>query len=129
MGQGDALTAADAQSVAAKRASIEDFQKDQWRVSSTSGVRGFMHRVVCTSRVVSAVSVMTGSPTGLNLRVDDSEHPALDASCTPTATEESYDGAINIVGADGAVEHEEELPLDCFQDQTSRVSRPWSVKQ
>lgn len=97
----------------------EDFRNKKRRVIFLIGDEAFKRRVVCASRVVGANLGITWITEGKEpegwLTVEDN---ALAGRCTAADMEESYQGAINIVGQEWSAD--EDTPLDCFKDETAK---------
>merc|ERR1711988_1555816 len=84
-------------------AMVSSFVADKDRVILMIGDEKFMRRVVCGSRVADA-----------NLL-------AVQPTCTGVAVSESFQGAINFAGLGKALPSEKDLPLDCFEGETSET--------
>lgn len=104
------------------RALAEEIKSAKERVLFMVGDESFKRRVVCASRVVGTNIGITFITEGAHsqgwLIHEDSKLPSEE--CTPADMEESFVGAINIVDSDTPLHGEEDLHLDCFEDETAK---------
>jgi len=110
---------------ASARAVAEDFRGKKRRVIFMIGDEGFKRRVVCASRIVGANLGITWLTEGTESEgwLTSNSESDVGGQCTAAEMEESYQGALNIAGRSWTSEHEEEAPLDCFQDHTAKSFR------
>jgi len=105
------------------KALVEELKSAKERVLFLVGDESFKRRAVCASRVVEANLGITWIIEGAHshgwLTHADPKMPPND-ECNAAGLEESFNGALNIVDSDTPLEGEEELPLDCFEDETAK---------
>jgi len=104
------------------RALAEELKSNKERVLFLIGDESFKRRVVCASRVVGANLGITWITEGAHSHgwLVHQDEKITEAECTAGNMEESFDGALNIVDSDTPLDGEEELPLECFEGETSK---------